>query len=79
MRHVRVLRGGLLAWVDQIVEPQLPALAPTATSTEQAARREQLELSRYFGGTPYVAPATTPQPGRASEAATVARVLRRGC
>lgn len=79
VQHVRILRGGLLSWVDQVVEPRLSPLAPTATSTERAARREQLELSRYFGGTPYVAPGATPQPNRASEAATVARILRRGC
>ena len=79
VQYVRVLRGGLLSWVDQIVEPRLSALAPTATSAEQAARREQLELSRYFGGTPYVAPGAAPQPNRASEAAAVARILRRGC
>jgi rhodanese-related sulfurtransferase len=79
VKYVRVLRGGLLSWVDQIVEPRLYTLAPTATSAEQAARREQLELSRYFGGTPFVAPGTTLQPNRASEAAAVARMLRRGC
>lgn len=78
-----VLRGGLLAWVDEIVEPRLAPLAANATPAEQAARREQLELSRYFGGTPVVSPgataATTPAPDRQSEAAAVARIIRRGC
>jgi rhodanese-related sulfurtransferase len=81
---IHVLRGGLLAWVDGIVEPRLTALAPTATPAEQVARREQLELSRYFGGTPVVspgvtAPTTAPLPPRRSDAAAVARVIRRGC
>lgn len=81
--HVHVLRGGLLSWVDAIVEPQLAALATTAAPAEQAARREHLELSRYFGGTPVVSPAampaTAPIPSRQSDAAAVARIIRRGC
>jgi rhodanese-related sulfurtransferase len=77
-KHVRVLRGGLITWVEQIVQPRLATLPPTATPHEQAARREQLDLSRYFGGTPYVSPDVT-QPDAASEAAAVARILRRGC
>jgi rhodanese-related sulfurtransferase len=78
-----VLRGGLLSWVDAIVEPRLAPLAASATPAEQAARREQLELSRYFGGTPVVSPpaipAAAPVPSRRSEAAAVARTIRRGC
>jgi rhodanese-related sulfurtransferase len=82
-----VLRGGLLAWIQQIVEPRLPAQRETATAEERAARREQLELSRYFGGTPMVLPAgstsapvsAVADPSRRSEAAAVGRILRRGC
>jgi rhodanese-related sulfurtransferase len=86
--NTRVLRGGLLSWVDSIVAPHLAPLAASATPAEQAARHEQLELSRYFGGTPIVSPtagtgqrARDPDTGgaRRSEAAAVARVLRRGC
>jgi rhodanese-related sulfurtransferase len=83
LAHARVLRGGLISWVDSIVEPRLAPLAASATPAEQDARREQLELSRYFGGTPVVSPAAIPAaatvPSRESEAAAVARVLRRGC
>ena len=78
----RVLRGGVLAWVEEIAEPRLVPLSATATPQQQAARREQLELSRYFGGVPVVSPAATPAraaPSRRSEAAAVARTLRRGC
>jgi rhodanese-related sulfurtransferase len=82
-----VLRGGLLAWIEQIAEPRLPALRETATAEERAARREQLELSRYFGATPVVLPAgstsapasAAPLPSRRPEAAAVGRILRRGC
>jgi rhodanese-related sulfurtransferase len=80
--RVYVLPDGLLSWIDQIVEPRLTALAPTATSHERATRREHLELSRYFGGTPFVSPAPSPRENgkiRASEAAAVARIMRRGC
>ena len=80
--RVQVLRGGLLSWVDAIVEPRLAPLAATATPAEQAARREHLELSRYFGGTPVVAATARPLPAiphRHREAAAAARILRRGC
>jgi rhodanese-related sulfurtransferase len=79
--RTHVLRGGLRAWVDAIVEPRFTSLPMTATPAEQAARREQLELSRYFGGTPIVLPSTAPVPAgrRQSEAAAVARMIRRGC
>lgn len=83
----RILRGGLLTWIDSIVEPRLAALPEAATTEERAARREHLELSRYFGGLPVVSPASSssaglrgaPTPSRRSEAAAVGRVLRRGC
>jgi rhodanese-related sulfurtransferase len=77
-----VLRGGVPAWVDDIAQPYLAPLTGSSTREEQAARREQLALSRYFGGTPVVSPVVSPpappEPRR-SEAAAVARVLRRGC
>jgi rhodanese-related sulfurtransferase len=83
-KEVHVLRGGLVAWIDQIMEPRLEALAATASTAEQAARRERLELSRYLGGMPVVGPPAAG--GRqqiggpaATEAAAVARVMRRGC
>jgi rhodanese-related sulfurtransferase len=78
--HAHVLRGGLLSWLDSIVEPRLTPLAATATPEERTARREQVELSRYFGGTPVVSPSAAPRLRRPpSEAAAVARTIRRGC
>jgi rhodanese-related sulfurtransferase len=81
--HAKVLRGGLLSWVDEIAQPHLAPLPDAATPADQAARREQLELSRYFGGTPVVSPvalpATAPAPSSRSDAGAVARIIRRGC
>jgi rhodanese-related sulfurtransferase len=78
---VHVLGGGLAAWIAQIIEPRLGPLPPSATPPERAARREHLELSRYFGGTPFVSPDAVPVPAgrRRSEADVVARTIRRGC
>ncbi len=87
VERAHVLRGGLLSWIDSMAEPQLATLPATATPDEQAARREHLELSRYFGGMPIVAPAASrpspepaaPLPSRPSRKAAVERVVRRGC
>jgi hypothetical protein len=78
---VHVLGGGLAAWIAQIIEPRLAPLPPSATPAERAARREHLELSRYFGGMPFVSPSAVPIPAgrRRSEAEAVARTIRRGC
>jgi rhodanese-related sulfurtransferase len=83
--RTHVLGGGVRSWVDEIVEPHLAPLPASAAPGARAARREHLELSRYFGGTPVVSPTADPIPpppaaGRsASEAAAVARIIRRGC
>jgi len=87
VERARVLRGGVLAWIDSIAEPRLDTLPASATPAERAARREHLELSRYFGGTPVVVPApgspapagADPVSSRQSEAVAVGRILRRGC
>lgn len=78
---VHVLAGGLAAWISEIIEPRLAPLPATATPAERAARREHLELSRYFGGMPFVSPHIVPLPARRtqSDAPAVARTLRRGC
>src|SRR5918999_4420278 len=72
---VHVLDGGLAAWIAQIIDPRLAPLAPSAAPAERAARREHLELSRYFGGTPVVSPDAIPVPPgrRQSEADAIAR------
>jgi hypothetical protein len=92
--HVYFLRGGLLDWMDDVINPTLPS-TPDSASTRVAA------LSRYFGGSPHVrfstdGPATsapvsptkstsTSPTKPASNAApptaaeAVARLRRRGC
>ncbi|MFL5606814.1 MAG: rhodanese-like domain-containing protein [Gemmatimonadaceae bacterium] len=88
--HVYFLRGGLLDWMDDVMNATLPS-SPDSASTRAAA------LSRYFGGTPHVRFSTdssaTPaseakptsvspaKPARNAPTATeaVARLRRRGC
>ncbi|MDQ6636051.1 MAG: rhodanese-like domain-containing protein [Gemmatimonadota bacterium] len=82
--HVYFLRGGLLDWMDDVINPTLPSI-PDSASTRAAA------LSRYFGGSPHVRfstdssakPTSTSPIKPASNATTaaeaVARLRRRGC
>ena len=70
-REVYFLRGGLLEWIDEVMNPVYPA-------TGGATRDSLAALSRYFGGVPRAAEA-------ASRAATptgvgaVEKLRRRGC
>ena len=72
---VRVLEGGVLGWLDDVLNPVLPAGTP-----EERARFDSVaRLSRYFGGLPTVGepPARDADPHRADEAITL--LSRRGC
>lgn len=72
---VRVLNGGVLGWLDHVLNPVLPAGSPA----ERARFDRVAELSRYFGGMPRVGePEERPGgPGRADAAITL--LSRRGC
>ena len=82
------LRGGVVAWVDQVMDARI---ASDATDAERAAFREVAALSRYFGGQPGVSdrpPSVLdglafPEPRDSSDAAAAReaarRLLRRGC
>jgi len=50
-RDALVLRGGVGAWLRQVMMPVLPEDAPEA---ERSAWNEIAEMSRYFGGEPRV-------------------------
>ena len=86
------LEGGVRAWIEQLESPRLPPLRATASPADSAARREHLELSRYFGGLPVVDPALSPAAPRSrgevpvrsataadSSQAAVSALRRRGC
>ena len=80
-KQVYFLRGGLLDWMDDVMNPSLPE--QTGKVAADSARNRIAELSRYFGGMPRVGlapnatnPAGAPAP---TAAAAVARVKRRGC
>lgn len=59
--HTRVyfLRGGLYEWLDEVVNPSMPA---TASDSARKAFSRVSDLSRYFGGAPRVgvSPLTDP-------------------
>jgi len=78
------LRGGVGAWLDEVMAPTIASDAPAA---ERAAFARISELSRYFGGAPQVIHPGDPKPlprasdemSRAETLAKVARMMRRGC
>jgi rhodanese-related sulfurtransferase len=69
-RNVYVLRGGIKAWIDEVMNPMISADAPTPA---RAAYERASAVSRYFGGVPRMVdklPAVR---------ANAAAVRRRGC
>jgi rhodanese-related sulfurtransferase len=67
-RDVYLLRGGMAAWLDEVLNP---TIAPGAPPDAVAAFRRTSEISRYFGGVPRVTAGKTH--------VTAATVRRRGC
>ncbi len=84
-QRVYCLRGGLAAWLDEVMNPVLE----TGASRERAAAFERVAaLSRYFGGTPRVGVAQAPPGSSMRSGATLpgstavrprAAPIRRGC
>jgi hypothetical protein len=73
-RNAIVLRGGVHAWLTEVLEPRL---AEDATAIERAAFEEAAEQSRFFGGTPrrgVPRAELTPAESEITQA-----VIRRGC
>jgi rhodanese-related sulfurtransferase len=70
--RVYFLRGGLGEWLDDVMNPVIPA---NATPEETDAFKRTVELSQYFGGHPTVGdrPPATPVSQR------VEAMKRRGC
>jgi rhodanese-related sulfurtransferase len=71
--EVYVLRGGVNAWLHEIMLPRLPANPTTEQRQSYEARRE---LSQYFGGR---ASALETDTGRESTQAAVRKLKRMGC
>jgi rhodanese-related sulfurtransferase len=80
--HVYFLRGGLLDWVDDVMNPVVGA---DTSRAGRAADERTAALSRYFGGVPRTAApgSVVPMPSAplAPRATTdaIARTKRRGC
>jgi len=68
-RNVYVLRGGVQAWIDEVMNPAIAANAPPAA---RAAYERASLVSRYFGGVPRVV-------DKLLVRTNAAAVRRRGC
>jgi rhodanese-related sulfurtransferase len=69
-RDVYVLRGGMQAWIDEVMNPTITADAPPSL---RATYERASIVSRYFGGVPRVVDKLP------SVRANAAAVRRRGC
>lgn len=81
--RVYFLRGGLLDWMEDVMNPVLGA---DTSRVARAADERAASLSRYFGGVPRAAPPgsavpmpASPLPTTPRAADVVARTRRRGC
>lgn len=73
--RVRILERGLLGWIDDVMEPVLPA----DTSEQERRWDEVAGISRYFGGVPRVGTPETATDGARSAGDAVQLLTRRGC
>lgn len=75
--NVYFLRGGLLDWMDDVMNPALAD--STGNATADSTRAHHAALSRYFGGVPRVGATPALPAGKSTAASAVERVRRRGC
>ena len=73
--HVYFLRGGLLEWMGEVMNPS-PG-DTTGNRVADSTRAHVSALSRYFDGVPRVGAPTPATEGSAAQ--SVARLRRRGC
>ena len=76
LKQVFFLRGGAAEWLDEVMNPVLPALP---VPTERAEIDSIASLSRYFGGVPRRSDSAAISPRSESWKATAAHVRGRGC
>ena len=76
LKQVFFLRGGAAEWLDEVMNPRLPA---TPSPKERALLDSIASLSRYFGGVPRRSDSAVDIPSRESLQAVAARVRGRGC
>jgi rhodanese-related sulfurtransferase len=74
-QNVYFLRGGLLDWMDEVMNPVLPEHTGNAGADAETEHRGA--LSRYFGGLPRTG--AMPLPDARDAAAAIIRTKRRGC
>jgi rhodanese-related sulfurtransferase len=76
LKQVFFLRGGAAEWLDDVMNPLLPA---SSTGAARAELDSIAALSRYFGGVPRRADSIVELPQAQSWKTTSARVRGRGC
>jgi len=76
LKQVFFLRGGAAEWLDDVMNPRMPAVA----SPRESARLDSIaSLSRYFGGVPRRSDSAVDVPSRESLQVVATRVRGRGC
>ena len=76
LKQVFFLRGGAAEWLDEVLNPLLPAAGPAAARAELDSIAA---LSRYFGGVPRRTDSIVDLPQGQSRKTTAAQVRGRGC
>jgi rhodanese-related sulfurtransferase len=74
-QQVFFLRGGLLDWMDDVMNPVLPERSGNAAA--DSVTEHHSALSKYFGGVPRTG--AVPLPQQQDAGAVIARTKRRGC
>jgi hypothetical protein len=76
LKQVFFLRGGAAEWLDEVMNPVLPAAGAAGARAELDSIAA---LSRYFGGVPRRTDSIVELPRSESWKTTAARVRGRGC
>ncbi len=74
-QHVYFLRGGVLDWMEDVMNPVLPERTGIAKTDSLIEQRSA--LSKYFGGVPRTGAVALPEAGSAR--ALITKTKRRGC
>jgi rhodanese-related sulfurtransferase len=74
--HVYFLRGGVLDWLEQVMNP---TLAIDASAKDSVEFHRAATVSRYFGGVPRTGVTANESTTNTSSTTVITRTRRRGC